>query len=118
MKQEACKKDIERAFGVLQARFAIVVGLACFWKKHILHDIMSAYIIMHDMIIENVRHIDAPILDWREAPILTVEMVEDENTQFREFLSRHRQIKDKDAHIALHNALIDHLWEEYTNSKG
>ncbi|XP_020253854.1 uncharacterized protein LOC109830908 [Asparagus officinalis] len=26
------------------------------------------------------------------------------------------QIKDKDAHIALRNALIDHLWEEYTNS--
>ncbi|XP_020243553.1 uncharacterized protein LOC109821808 [Asparagus officinalis] len=25
-------------------------------------------------------------------------------------------IKDKDAHIALRNALIDHLWEEYTNS--
>ncbi|XP_020249351.1 uncharacterized protein LOC109826745 [Asparagus officinalis] len=26
------------------------------------------------------------------------------------------QFKDKDAHIALRNALIDHLWEEYTIS--
>jgi hypothetical protein len=31
--QESARKDIERAFGVLQARFAIVRGLAHFWDK-------------------------------------------------------------------------------------
>jgi hypothetical protein len=31
--QEAARKDIERAFGVLQARFSIVQGLARFWDK-------------------------------------------------------------------------------------
>ena len=31
--QEACLKDIERAFGVLQARFAIVRVSARFWDK-------------------------------------------------------------------------------------
>ncbi|XP_020266595.1 uncharacterized protein LOC109842094 [Asparagus officinalis] len=52
MKQEACRKDVERAFGVLQSRIAIVAGSARFWKKYVLHDIMSAFIIMHNMIIE------------------------------------------------------------------
>ena len=52
----------------------------------------------------------------REAPTPEVEMVVDENIRFHQFIARHRQIKDKDAHIALRNALIDHLWEEYTNS--
>jgi hypothetical protein len=31
--QEACRKDIERALGVLQARFVIVRGPARFWDK-------------------------------------------------------------------------------------
>lgn len=31
--QEACRKDVERAFGVLQSRFAIVKGPVRFWKK-------------------------------------------------------------------------------------
>ena len=31
--QESARKDIERAFGVLQARFAIVRGPARFWDK-------------------------------------------------------------------------------------
>ena len=44
-----------------------------------------------------------------------VEIVVDENTRFQEFLARHRQIKDREAHIALRNTLIDHLWEAYTN---
>ena len=28
--QESCRKDVERAFGVLQSRFAIMAGLARF----------------------------------------------------------------------------------------
>jgi hypothetical protein len=51
--QEAAQKDIERAFGVLQARFAIVRGPSRFWDKHILHDIMTTYAILHNMIIED-----------------------------------------------------------------
>ncbi|XP_042472493.1 uncharacterized protein LOC122055180 [Zingiber officinale] len=31
MKQEACRKDVERAFGVLQSCFAIVIGPSRFW---------------------------------------------------------------------------------------
>lgn len=53
--QEACRKDVERAFGVLQSKFAIVKGPASFWGKTTLHYIMSACIIMHNMIIEDDR---------------------------------------------------------------
>ena len=51
-----------------------------------------------------------------QAPIPTVDMRVDENTRFQEFLARHKHIKDKEAHIALRNALIDHLWDEFSNS--
>ena len=100
---------MERAFVVLQSRFAIVQGPTRFWQKHVLHDIMTACIIMHNMIIEDERDLNASTKEAVDAPIPTVEMKVDECTCFQEFLSRHRQIRDKDAHIALRNALIEHL---------
>ena len=34
IKQEACRKDVERAFGVLQSRFAIIAGPSRFFGKN------------------------------------------------------------------------------------
>ena len=113
--QETCRKDVERAFGVLQSRFAIIAGPVRFWRKEILHDIMTTCIILHNMIIEDERDLSAPI-EEATAPPPEVEMVVDEDVRFQQFMSRYRQIRDKDAHFALCNALIDHLWERYSNS--
>ncbi|XP_015966727.1 uncharacterized protein LOC107490455 [Arachis duranensis] len=49
------RKAKERAFGVLQARFAIIRGPARFWKKKKPANIMRAYIILHNMIVEDER---------------------------------------------------------------
>ncbi|KAL5856149.1 hypothetical protein ACOSQ3_005983 [Xanthoceras sorbifolium] len=92
-------KDVERAFRVLQSRFAIVKGPARFWNKR------------------DERNVNADIENWREAPIPEVETVVDETTRFQQFLAQHRQIKDKEAHLALRNVLIEHLWEQYSNSE-
>jgi hypothetical protein len=48
-------KDIERSFGALQARFAIVCDPACFWDKKSFITIMTARVILHNMIIEDER---------------------------------------------------------------
>ena len=48
-----------------------------------LHDIMTAYIIMHNMIIEDERDLNATIREAMEAPAPTIETVEDENTRFQ-----------------------------------
>ena len=69
------------------------------------------------MIVEDERDLSAPIEVVRETPPPEVELVVDENTRFQEFLSQYRKIHDKEAHFALRNALIDHLWDEYTNSE-
>ena len=53
--QVAARKDVERAFGILQAQFAIVRGPARFWDQKMLWYIMHACVIMHNMIIENAR---------------------------------------------------------------
>ena len=54
-KHESYRKDVERALWVLQARFAIVRGPARFWHHKDLSFIMKAFIILHNMIIEDER---------------------------------------------------------------
>jgi hypothetical protein len=51
--QESARKDVERACGVLQERFAIVHGPPRFWKLETLKDIMMACVILHNMIVED-----------------------------------------------------------------
>ncbi|XP_016206469.1 uncharacterized protein LOC107646833 [Arachis ipaensis] len=52
--QKGQRKDEERELGVLQAHFAIIRGPSRFWKKN-LADIMIAYIILHNLIVEDKR---------------------------------------------------------------
>ena len=51
--QEAVRKDVEQAFGVLQARFAIVARPARGWKNINLANVMKSCIILHNMIVED-----------------------------------------------------------------
>ncbi|XP_013632912.1 PREDICTED: uncharacterized protein LOC106338495 [Brassica oleracea var. oleracea] len=53
--QESTRKDVERAFGVLQARFAIVKNPALLWDKGKIGQIMRACIILHNVIVEDER---------------------------------------------------------------
>ncbi|XP_047952863.1 uncharacterized protein LOC125198588 [Salvia hispanica] len=51
--QESARNDVERAFGVLQSRFALVKGPTRFFYQGDIADIMYACIIMHNMIIDD-----------------------------------------------------------------
>uniref|UniRef100_A0A0D3E3B8 Uncharacterized protein n=1 Tax=Brassica oleracea var. oleracea TaxID=109376 RepID=A0A0D3E3B8_BRAOL len=53
--QEAVRKDVERAFGVLRARFAVVKNPSKLWDKDKIANIMRACIILHNMIVEDER---------------------------------------------------------------
>ncbi|KAL8112937.1 hypothetical protein AgCh_020306 [Apium graveolens] len=118
MKQEACRKDVERAFGVLKSRSAIVAGPTRFWSKSVIKDIMTACIILHNMIVEYERDLSAPVQEQFEVPNPEVERDQiDDDACFQQFLGRYRKIRNKEAHIALRDALIEHLWEKYTNSE-
>ena len=51
--QEGVRKDVERVFGVLQARFEIPKNPVRQWYLGTIEDIMLACIILHNMIIED-----------------------------------------------------------------
>ena len=52
-KQEAVRKDVERCFGVLQARFVIIWNPSKQWNLEFISDIMFTCYILHNMILED-----------------------------------------------------------------
>ncbi|XP_059654981.1 uncharacterized protein LOC132301773 [Cornus florida] len=52
-KREAVRKDIERAFRVLQMRWAITHQLVLYWNTEDLNKIMKTCIVLHNMVIED-----------------------------------------------------------------
>jgi hypothetical protein len=110
--QEAARKAVERAFGVLQSRFAIVRGPARIWDTETLGMIMRACVIMHNMIVEDEGVVDPD------------ERFEDGGENVRpghgqatrtldQFIEAHKKIRDKETHVQLKEDLIEHLWNHH-----
>ena len=68
-RQESVRKDIERAFGVLQARFVIVRGPARHLEKGELGMIMKACVILHNMIVEDERDSNGLAYDYKHVMV-------------------------------------------------
>ena len=51
--QESRRKDVERAFGVLQARWHIVARPARFWTVPRMKQVMRACVVLHNMMVED-----------------------------------------------------------------
>ncbi|XP_028115352.1 uncharacterized protein LOC114313185 [Camellia sinensis] len=112
--QEACQKDVERAFGVLQARFNIVSMLARGWSDEDLYYIMKTCIILHNMIIENERDIpenerSASQLET-DTSNLGCQVSRDPNAEYAQFMLNQQRIRSVEAHNVIRNDLIKHLW--------
>eukprot|EP00644_Phytophthora_capsici_P019068 jgi/Phyca11/133492/e_gw1.507.7.1 len=82
--QEGVRKDVERAFGVLQQRFRILALPCKLWKVDAMNDVMLASIILHNMIVED----ELPFHD----------------------LNHEYLFEDEWAHYELRNDLIEHVW--------
>ena len=107
--QESVRKDVERAFGVLQARFTIIRGQARVWDVETLAYIMKACVIMHNMIVEDEGVVDPE------------ERFDDEEDNVRasrqrtpdllEFIKTRKKIRDNEMHHQLQEDLVEHLWQ-------
>jgi hypothetical protein len=106
--QAAARKDVERAFGILQDQFAIVRGPARFWDQEILWYIMTACVIMHNMIIENERGQD---LNYSFYDLMG-HMVQPRRRADRisRFLEVYHEVRDSDSHDDLQKDLIEEWW--------
>ena len=55
--QEVVCKDVERCFGVLQTKLAIVQNPARHWSLEFINDIMHTCCILHNMIVEDEQDV-------------------------------------------------------------
>ncbi|KAH9753307.1 dde tnp4 domain-containing protein [Citrus sinensis] len=116
--QESARKDVERAFGVLQARFVIVHGPAQFWDRDTLHDIMKACVIIHNMIVED-EHITKDIEDLND-DVSNEDWVKpsfERTIGIMEFIQNHHRIRSRENHSQLQKDLIEHLWKHQGSRK-
>jgi len=118
--QEACRKDVERAFGVLQAKWKILHGPARLWNQRDLNSIMHACVILHNMVIEDERGVDLPEVhrsEWPGAdnpPITQLSA----NPGIEEFIDALSVIQDKETAVLLKSDLVEHMWVLYASSSG
>ncbi|TVU00576.1 hypothetical protein EJB05_53987, partial [Eragrostis curvula] len=109
--QESIREGVERAFGVLQARWAIVRGPARFWDQQTLLYIMIACIIMHNMILEDERGQDVDFIYETEGTRVPEVQPETNEDRLKKFLEVHKKITNKEEHHQLWEDLVEHLWQ-------
>ncbi|XP_033131850.1 uncharacterized protein LOC103829092 [Brassica rapa] len=118
--QEAARKDVERAFGVLQARFAIVKNPALSWDKDKIGKIMRACIILHNMVVENERDSYSlyDVSDFQQGEGSGSSHVDltystDIPTNIANQMGVRTRIRDRQAHQQLKHDLVEHIWRKF-----
>ena len=112
--QEAVRKDVERAFGVLQARFAVVRNPSNIWDKEKIGNIMRACIILHNMIVEDERssgtQANGGEFEEREdVATFSVNMP----SPIVSTIERRTSVRNRQVHEHLKNDLIENIWTKF-----
>ncbi|XP_071741023.1 uncharacterized protein [Rutidosis leptorrhynchoides] len=107
--QEAARKDVERAFGVLQGRWAILKHSARPFSINKIRRIMYTCVILHNMITEdNARNICGLEEDYLRNRENVPRRTWAERVELQDQVDR--EMRDRRAHHVLRNNLIEHIW--------
>ncbi|XP_020157755.1 uncharacterized protein [Aegilops tauschii subsp. strangulata] len=107
-RQEAARKDVERTFGVLEKRFAVVHGPAKYWDPKALWKVMTYCVVMHNMIVEDEGEDVAADLEFENMGD-PIELTDQNPAKFEECVQMHQQIRHRGTHEQLKKDLIKHL---------
>ncbi|XP_010513731.1 PREDICTED: uncharacterized protein LOC104789782 [Camelina sativa] len=125
--QEAVRKDVERAFGVLQSRFAIVKNPDLVHDKETIGKIMRACIILHNMIVKDERdgyrqldptefaqvethrtsHVDSTFSTDRPSNVNNLMTI----------LSKPKEVRSQEKHQQLKDDLVENIWQKFATNQ-
>ncbi|CAO2141030.1 unnamed protein product [Urochloa humidicola] len=117
--QEAKRKDIERAFGVLRRRWTVLKKPARLYDRGQLEKVVLACIILHNMIVEDEKREEdiEENLDLNETPSTVIveepEFSPEDNVPFDRVLQKDDEIRDRSAHRQLNKDLVEHIWNKH-----
>jgi hypothetical protein len=98
-RQEAVWKDVERCFGVLQSRFAIVRNPSQHWSMEVINDIMHTCCILHNMIVEDEQ--DVPDLEDIFADMQDHEFPPQQGLTFDQLFAGTIDVHNEDTHFSI-----------------
>jgi hypothetical protein len=107
-RQEAVRKDVERCFGVLQARFAIIRNPCRFWSMEVIRDVMFTCCILHNMILEDEKDVEG--LEDILADLYANNVPIQRGMTFESLVANTIELENSDTHFGLRGDLIEHLW--------
>ena len=129
--QESYRKDVERAFGVLQQRFHIVRHPSRYWKHEKMSDIMTTCVILH-MIVEHERLLHGIFQGQNSQNYMEVNndnLAEQGNGfvllqrlpssepypgSLAFLLAKTKSLRSSTTHQQLRNDLVEHVWNSYS----
>ncbi|XP_071688455.1 uncharacterized protein [Rutidosis leptorrhynchoides] len=103
--QESARKDIERAFGVLQGRFLMLKTPARSIDFNKIRRHMYACVVLHNMIQEN----NGFVIGWREERMIKRNPPKRLEWNLRDRDARIKEIRDKQVHKQLESDLTEHV---------
>ncbi|GJT53001.1 ALP1-like protein isoform X1 [Tanacetum coccineum] len=108
-RQESARKEVERAFGVLQGCWGIQQPARQYHVNSI-RRIMYSCIILHNMILEDQK---MAVTDWNDVyanPSKNMQRTWVERCEVQR--RKAKELRDRETHISLPQNLIEHIWHE------
>ena len=101
--QKSARKDIERAFGVLKSRWAIVNNPTWAWRPQKIRTVMYACVILHNMILKDEGN---AICHFQESDLPATQ----KRVSQEEYVTNFQEIRDAKKHHMLRQDPVDHIW--------
>nr|GEV95299.1 hypothetical protein [Tanacetum cinerariifolium] len=103
--QEGARKDVERAFSVLQGRWGIIQQPARSYHVNTLRRVMYSCIIIHNMILKDQK---MAVFDWNEVyanPARNMQRTWIERCEIQR--RKNKKMRDRDAHVYMLRLVLD-----------